>query len=127
METIAHEGSQKKRVCTRTMKTLGATCITSHIRVKNYGNLPIVHEITMLLYYSIDATKDDGSNGKLINHSRRGNLCPKVLVVDDVHNIIFTAGRDISKDEELIMESVLRQLHVLLPFPGLINEDLFKQ
>lgn len=49
METIAHEGSQKERVCTRTMKTLGATCITSHIRVKNYSSPPIVDEITIVI------------------------------------------------------------------------------
>lgn len=73
----------------------------------------------MLLYYSIDATKDDGSKGRLINHSKRGNLCPRVILVDDVPSIIFEAGKDIPKDEELLYDYGERSKEIIATFPWL--------
>ena len=50
----------------------------------------------------IDATQDNGRMGRLINHSRLdANLKPRLIVVDDVPRLFFTATRDITANTEL--------------------------
>lgn len=56
--------------------------------------------------YCVDATRDDGSHGRLINHSRkRPNCKPEVYVDDDlIPHIVMIALRDIDKGEELLYD-----------------------
>lgn len=50
----------------------------------------------------IDATEDNSRMGRLINHSRLdANLKPRLIVVDDVPRLFFTATRDITANTEL--------------------------
>ena len=52
---------------------------------------------------SIDATKDNGRMGRLINHSKLAhNLVPKLVENDGRPTICFFAARDIRKHEELL-------------------------
>ena len=52
--------------------------------------------------YSIDATKEDGSFGRLINHSRTNpNIKSQTIDVDSIPHLIFYAIKDIKPGEEL--------------------------
>ena len=52
--------------------------------------------------FSVDATKEDDSLGRLINHSRtNANLKSQGIEVDDTPHLIFYAIRDIKHGEEL--------------------------
>ena len=52
--------------------------------------------------YCIDATDEDGTMGRLINHSRKGNCTPKVTEVDGSPRLYFVANRTIRSGEELL-------------------------
>ena len=53
----------------------------------------------------IDATEEDGSLGRLINHSLHGpNLKMKVVTVDDKPRVVFIASRTIKEGEELLYD-----------------------
>jgi histone-lysine N-methyltransferase SETD8 len=49
----------------------------------------------------VDATEESGRIGRLINHSRNGNLMTKVVEVKGTPRLIFIAKRDVDEDEEL--------------------------
>ena len=51
--------------------------------------------------YCIDATEEDGSYGRLINHAVNGNVESKVVKIDEKPVIIFLAKKDISAGVEL--------------------------
>jgi len=51
--------------------------------------------------YCVDATIETGRRGRLINHSRNGNLITKVVEVKGTPRLIFIAKRDIDINEEL--------------------------
>lgn len=51
--------------------------------------------------YCVDATLETGRLGRLINHSRNGNLITKVVEVKGIPRLIFLAKRDIDENEEL--------------------------
>ena len=56
-------------------------------------------------WWGIDATKDDGSMGCLINHSKKlQNIKPVLKVKEGKPLINFIALRDIDKDEELLYD-----------------------
>ena len=51
---------------------------------------------------AIDATEDDGSLGRLINHSRRSpNVVMKTHVVEGEPRVVFVACREIAVGEEI--------------------------
>ena len=53
----------------------------------------------------IDTTLDDGSFGRLINHSKKNkNLIPKVVDVQGRPHVIFFASNDIQPLEELFYD-----------------------
>ena len=58
------------------------------------------------ILYSVDATEDDKSIGRLINHSRKGkkNLKSKVLEVDLHPHIVFISTEDIKAGDELLYD-----------------------
>lgn len=45
--------------------------------------------------YCVDATAETGRFGRLINHSRFGNLKPKVVEIDDKPHLLLFAARPI--------------------------------
>jgi histone-lysine N-methyltransferase SETD8 len=53
----------------------------------------------------IDATKEDRSFGRLLNHSRRcANCHAKLLAVGGVPRLLILASRDIKPGEELLID-----------------------
>jgi len=54
---------------------------------------------------SVDATRESGLLGRLVNHSRlRFNCATKVVDVDGKPRLILVASRDIRVDEEMLYD-----------------------
>lgn len=51
--------------------------------------------------YCIDATSETGKLGRLVNHSRNGNLITRVIIVDDIPRLILIAKDTICTGEEV--------------------------
>ncbi|XP_067616935.1 histone-lysine N-methyltransferase Set8 [Eurosta solidaginis] len=69
--------------------------------------------------YCIDATEDTGKLGRLVNHSRNGNLITKVVVVKQRPHLILLAKDDIEPGEELTYDYGDRSKESLLHHPWL--------
>lgn len=55
--------------------------------------------------FSIDATKDDTTVGRMINHSRKyPNIVPQIVSIDETPHIVFFARMDISCGAELLYD-----------------------
>lgn len=55
-------------------------------------------------HYCVDATEETGKLGRLVNHSRNGNLVTKSLLVDSIPRLILIAKTYIRKGEELLYD-----------------------
>lgn len=69
--------------------------------------------------YCIDATADTGKLGRLVNHSRNGNLVTKVVDVKQRPHLILVAKDDIEPGEELTYDYGDRSKESLLHHPWL--------
>ncbi|XP_023308942.2 histone-lysine N-methyltransferase PR-Set7 [Lucilia cuprina] len=69
--------------------------------------------------YCIDATEDTGKLGRLVNHSRNGNLMTKVVVVKQKPHLVLIAKDDIEAGEELCYDYGDRSKESLLHHPWL--------
>ncbi|XP_017873716.1 PREDICTED: histone-lysine N-methyltransferase pr-set7 [Drosophila arizonae] len=69
--------------------------------------------------YCIDATIDTGKLGRLINHSRNGNLVTKVVVIKQRPHLVLLAKDDIEIGEELTYDYGDRSKESLLHHPWL--------
>ncbi|XP_034752063.1 N-lysine methyltransferase KMT5A-A [Etheostoma cragini] len=54
--------------------------------------------------YCVDATKESGRMGRLINHSKNGNCQTKLHDINGVPHLILVASRDIDGGEELLYD-----------------------
>lgn len=54
--------------------------------------------------YCVDATKESGRLGRLLNHSKSGNCCTKLVSIQDKPHLILVAKRDIKIGEELLYD-----------------------
>ncbi|XP_068609094.1 N-lysine methyltransferase KMT5A-A [Brachionichthys hirsutus] len=54
--------------------------------------------------YCVDATKETGRLGRLINHSKNGNCQTKLHDINGVPHLILTASRDIDEGDELLYD-----------------------
>lgn len=54
--------------------------------------------------YCVDATKETGRMGRLINHSKNGNCQTKLHDIGGVPHLILVASRDIDEGEELLYD-----------------------
>ncbi|XP_008323830.1 N-lysine methyltransferase KMT5A-A isoform X2 [Cynoglossus semilaevis] len=54
--------------------------------------------------YCVDATKETGRMGRLINHSKNGNCQTKLHNINGVPHLILIASRDIDEGEELLYD-----------------------
>lgn len=68
---------------------------------------------------SVDATKDNGRYGRLVNHSRRSNVQTKLVPVDGEPYLCLMAKRDIVKDEELLYDYGERKKEIIEYHPWL--------
>ncbi|XP_060835432.1 N-lysine methyltransferase KMT5A-A isoform X2 [Rhopalosiphum padi] len=70
-------------------------------------------------HYCIDATPESSRLGRLVNHSRFGNLVPKVVEVAGLPRIVLIAKSDIKRDEELTYDYGDRSKESLINHPWL--------
>ncbi|XP_067083754.1 lysine methyltransferase 5Ab [Osmerus mordax] len=54
--------------------------------------------------YCVDATRESGRRGRLINHSKMGNCQTKLHGINGTPHLILVASRDIEADEELLYD-----------------------
>lgn len=54
-----------------------------------------------ILYSSIDATAESGRLGRLVNHSRNGNLTTRTISVDTLPRLVLVAKQPIQAGEEV--------------------------
>lgn len=69
--------------------------------------------------YCIDATAETGKFGRLVNHSRTGNLITKIVVVKNRPHLVLIAKDDIQPGEELTYDYGDRSKEALLHHPWL--------
>lgn len=68
----------------------------------------------------LDATVDDGSKGRMANHSRTApNLVPKMFEVDGVPRLVLLAASDIKPSTELKYDYEERRPEIMQRFPWL--------
>ena len=71
-------------------------------------------------YSSIDATKDDGHYGRMVNHSRKSpNATPKVFKVNGIPRVCLMAKHPIQEGKELSYDYGDRRTDVLESNPWL--------
>ncbi|KAH9383773.1 hypothetical protein HPB48_025543 [Haemaphysalis longicornis] len=56
------------------------------------------------LHCSVDATKETGRLGRLVNHSKRGNLKTQTCIIKGVPHLVLVAQRNIEPGEELLYD-----------------------
>ncbi|KAG5881468.1 hypothetical protein JTB14_000896 [Gonioctena quinquepunctata] len=56
------------------------------------------------IQYCIDATAENGKLGRLVNHSRNGNLSTKTVVLDNKPRLVLIAKDSIRKGEEILYD-----------------------
>ncbi|ROJ92227.1 N-lysine methyltransferase KMT5A-A [Anabarilius grahami] len=71
--------------------------------------------------YCVDATKETNRLGRLINHSKNGNLQTKLHGIKGTPHLIFLASRDIEVDEELLYDYGDRSKEAIAAHPWLKN------
>ncbi|XP_051751584.1 lysine methyltransferase 5Ab [Ctenopharyngodon idella] len=71
--------------------------------------------------YCVDATKETNRLGRLINHSKNGNLQTKLHDINGTPHLIFLASRDIEVDEELLYDYGDRSKEAIAAHPWLKN------
>ncbi|CAM4534199.1 unnamed protein product [Leuciscus chuanchicus] len=69
--------------------------------------------------YCVDATKETNRLGRLINHSKNGNLQTKLHAINGTPHLIFLASRDLEEDEELLYDYGDRSKEALAAHPWL--------
>ena len=79
-----------------------------------------LHPLASQLYFSLDATNDDGRAGRYINHSKSAlNLLPKVIEAPDGPHIAFFAARNISAEQEVLYDYGERNPQIIQSHPWL--------
>ena len=68
---------------------------------------------------SIDATAETGKLGRLVNHSRNGNLMTKTVMVGNRPHLVLIAKDDLSKGVELTYDYGDRSKEALQHHPWL--------
>ncbi|KAI2664106.1 N-lysine methyltransferase KMT5A-A [Labeo rohita] len=69
--------------------------------------------------YIVDATKETNRLGRLINHSKNGNLRTKLHEINGKPHLIFLASRDLKVDEELLYDYGDRSKEAIAAHPWL--------
>ena len=73
-----------------------------------------------IFFFSVDATKDNGCMGRLLNHSKtKANVVTKLFEIDSLPYLALLAKRDISVGEELVYDYGDRSTKAVQLFPWL--------
>lgn len=75
--------------------------------------------IDFFFFYSIDATAETGKPGRLVNHSRNGNLMTKIVSYKNKPHLVLLAKDDINEGEELTYDYGDRRKEALIHHPWL--------
>lgn len=75
----------------------------------------------LLFFSSIDATKESDRLGRLVNHSKKGNLKTRAFLVKESPHLVLFADRDIQPGEELSYDYGDRRKTVLESHPWLAS------
>eukprot|EP00057_Strongylocentrotus_purpuratus_P034929 XP_797080.1 PREDICTED: N-lysine methyltransferase SETD8 isoform X1 [Strongylocentrotus purpuratus] len=70
--------------------------------------------------YCVDATQESGRVGRLLNHSRQGNCCTKLVDIGGRPHLILVAKRDIAVNEELLYDYGDRNKDTIQSHPWLV-------
>ncbi|XP_050069319.1 histone-lysine N-methyltransferase PR-Set7 [Anopheles maculipalpis] len=71
------------------------------------------------LQHCIDATAESGKLGRLVNHSRNGNLVTKTVPINNRPHLVLIAKEDIEKDVEVTYDYGDRSKEALQHYPWL--------
>lgn len=74
---------------------------------------------SIFFIYSIDATAETGKLGRLVNHSRNGNLMTKIVSYKNKPHLVLLAKDDINEGEELTYDYGDRRKEALIHHPWL--------
>lgn len=81
---------------------------------------PAFHSSSYHILCSFDATKEDRTMGRLINHSKtQANVVPRQMVINGKLRLFFLAKRDINTNEEVVYDYGERRKHILDENPWL--------
>lgn len=72
-----------------------------------------------IVIVSIDATSETGNLGRLVNHSRNGNLSTKIVTYKGRPHLVLLAKEDIKEGEELTYDYGDRTRESLINHPWL--------
>jgi hypothetical protein len=64
----------------------------------------IVSGALILSCFSVDATAESGRLGRLVNHSRSGNLITKTVSIENQPHLVLIAKEDIPAGEEVMYD-----------------------
>lgn len=64
----------------------------------------MISDCVFFMRHSIDATKETGRLGRLLNHSKSGNCHTRLHAIDGTPHLILVASKDIEADEELLYD-----------------------
>lgn len=101
------------------------TCITLSTMSNNTGKLhhPLLGKAKKFYpnfpHFSIDATAETGKLGRLVNHSRNGNLLTKTVMVGNRPHLVLIAKDDLEKGVELTYDYGDRSKEALQHHPWL--------
>lgn len=76
-------------------------------------------KIFLFIIPSIDATAESGKLGRLVNHSRNGNLIPRSMMIKNVPRLVLFAKEDIKAGEEVTYDYGDRSKESLIHHPWL--------
>ncbi|XP_064461175.1 N-lysine methyltransferase KMT5A-like isoform X1 [Ornithodoros turicata] len=69
--------------------------------------------------YCVDATQESGRLGRLVNHSKKGNLKTQTCIVQGTPRLVLVAQRDITPGEELLYDYGDRSKASIQSYPWL--------
>lgn len=75
--------------------------------------------MNILYYFSIDATAETGKLGRLVNHSRTGNLLTKTVMIGKRPHLVLIAKDDLAAGVELTYDYGDRSREALQHHPWL--------
>lgn len=78
-----------------------------------------VYKTYFFKYFSVDATEENGTLGRLLNHSRMGNCKTKVHVINEIPHLIFLTMCEVKKGEEMTYDYGERSKDVIETYPWL--------
>ena len=88
-----------------------------------YGLLQAKSNVWFIMFIlpanSIDATQEDGSLGRLINHSRKANVEVKIVVHDERPHLCMFAATNIKEGQELLYDYGERSTAIIKDFTWL--------